>query len=272
MAERRAQQKYLPPDYDPARHGSLNSYHGQHHLRERAKKLDQGILVIRFELPFNIYCDSCNNHFAKGHRYNAEKMDVGQYLSTKIWQFSMKCDVCKGLIVIKTDPQNADYEIVSGARRKIGDLARFQSDDVEDQVIEILSGDRRRRMAEDPIYRAEQLQIDKTLALSRSRQIESLLSLQDRHRDNLAQSQLLRSENRVRAISVPCCLEAVLTEGCLSVCSLRVFKEEAQVGRDSSCRSREQRSLILDRGRQRRGLPSRRCSGSVQQVSSVKGA
>ena len=28
----------------------------QHPLRERAKKLDQGILVIRFEMPFNVFC------------------------------------------------------------------------------------------------------------------------------------------------------------------------------------------------------------------------
>jgi len=28
----------------------------QHPLRERAKKMDQGILVIRFEMPFNVFC------------------------------------------------------------------------------------------------------------------------------------------------------------------------------------------------------------------------
>lgn len=28
--------------------GSLNKFHGQHALRERARKLDQGILIIRY--------------------------------------------------------------------------------------------------------------------------------------------------------------------------------------------------------------------------------
>ena len=28
--------------------GGLNKFHGQHALRERARKLDQGILIIRF--------------------------------------------------------------------------------------------------------------------------------------------------------------------------------------------------------------------------------
>ena len=30
--------------------GSLDRYHGQHPLRERARKLGQGILIIRFVL------------------------------------------------------------------------------------------------------------------------------------------------------------------------------------------------------------------------------
>lgn len=31
----------------PLQHGSLNRYHGTHPLRERARKLSQGILIIR---------------------------------------------------------------------------------------------------------------------------------------------------------------------------------------------------------------------------------
>uniref|UniRef100_A0A8C2SMS7 Probable splicing factor YJU2B n=1 Tax=Coturnix japonica TaxID=93934 RepID=A0A8C2SMS7_COTJA len=58
--------KYYPPDFDPAKHGSLNRYHGSHPLRERARKLSQGILVIRFEMPFNIWCDGCKNHIGMG--------------------------------------------------------------------------------------------------------------------------------------------------------------------------------------------------------------
>ena len=39
--------KYYPPDWDPSK-GSVNKYVGQHPLRDRAKKLSQGILVIRY--------------------------------------------------------------------------------------------------------------------------------------------------------------------------------------------------------------------------------
>ncbi len=63
-------------DYDPKK-GSLNSQLGQHPLRERARKLkSEGILVIRFEMPFNVWCLHCNAHIGKGVRYNAEKKQV----------------------------------------------------------------------------------------------------------------------------------------------------------------------------------------------------
>ena len=46
QAERKQVNKYYPPDWDP-RKGSANKRVGQHPLRDRAKKLSQGILVIR---------------------------------------------------------------------------------------------------------------------------------------------------------------------------------------------------------------------------------
>ena len=40
------------------------------------------------------------------------------YYTTPIYQFRMKCTMCDNHYVIKTDPKNLDYEIVSGARRQ----------------------------------------------------------------------------------------------------------------------------------------------------------
>ncbi|KAM8878785.1 putative splicing factor YJU2B isoform 1-T4 [Spinachia spinachia] len=118
MGERKGTNKYYPPDFDPAKHGSLNGYHKTHALRERARKLSQGILIIRFEMPYNIWCDGCKNHVGMGVRYNAEKKKVGNYYTTPIYRFRMKCHLCVNYIEMQTDPATCDYVIVSGANRK----------------------------------------------------------------------------------------------------------------------------------------------------------
>ncbi|KAF8440291.1 DUF572-domain-containing protein [Boletus edulis BED1] len=110
--------KYYPPDYDGEKHKSLNAYRGKHALGDRARKLDKGILITRFELPFNIWCGTCNNHIGMGVRYNAEKKKIGAYFSTPIYSFRCKCHLCDGWFEIQTDPKNTRYVVVSGARQK----------------------------------------------------------------------------------------------------------------------------------------------------------
>ncbi|EJD06619.1 DUF572-domain-containing protein [Fomitiporia mediterranea MF3/22] len=110
--------KYYPPDYDPSKHTSLNAYRGKHALGDRARKLDKGILITRFELPFNIWCNGCNNHIGMGVRYNAEKKKIGNYYSTPIFSFRCKCHLCVNWFTIETDPKNTQYIVTSGARKK----------------------------------------------------------------------------------------------------------------------------------------------------------
>ena len=66
MGERKGTNKYYPPDFDPKKHASLDAYHGTHALRERANKLHMGILIIRFEMPYNIWCEGCGQHVGMG--------------------------------------------------------------------------------------------------------------------------------------------------------------------------------------------------------------
>ncbi|GAA5892508.1 hypothetical protein JCM8208_005839 [Rhodotorula glutinis] len=110
--------RYYPPAYDPDKHSTLNSYHGKHALGKRAHKADQGILVVRFELPYNIWCGTCKAHIGQGVRYNAEKSKVGMYHSTPILAFRFKCHLCQGRIEIRTDPQNTRYVVTEGAKQK----------------------------------------------------------------------------------------------------------------------------------------------------------
>ena len=55
-------------------------------------------------MPYNIWCDGCQEPIAMGVRYNAEKSKVGNYYTTPIYQFRMKCHLCHMYFVIKTDP------------------------------------------------------------------------------------------------------------------------------------------------------------------------
>ena len=59
----------------------------------------------RFEMPYNIWCGGCNSHIGMGVRYNAEKSKVGNYYTTPIYKFRMKCHLCDNHFEIQTDPK-----------------------------------------------------------------------------------------------------------------------------------------------------------------------
>lgn len=96
---------------------------GGHHLGKRAKKLkSDGILVVRFEMPFHVTCMGCGKTIAKGVRFNAEKKKVGAYYSTSIYSFQMRAPCCSCVIEIRTDPKNTDYSVITGAKRKVSTI------------------------------------------------------------------------------------------------------------------------------------------------------
>ncbi|OBZ72678.1 hypothetical protein A0H81_07498 [Grifola frondosa] len=109
--------KYYPPDYDGEKHGSLNAYRGKHALGDRARKIDQGILIVRFELPFNIWCGTCNNHIGMGVRYNAEKKKIGNYYSTPYTRFAANA-TCAMAGSRSRQTRRTRYVVTSGARQK----------------------------------------------------------------------------------------------------------------------------------------------------------
>ncbi|CAG8454141.1 14346_t:CDS:10 [Rhizophagus irregularis] len=141
--------KYYPPDWTPEK-GSVNKFVGKHPLGDRARKIDQGILIVRFELPFNIWCEGCGNHVGKGVRYNAEKKKIGKYFSTPIFSFRMKCHLCDNWIEIHTDPKNAEYLVVSGARKKV---ETWEPEDSE--VIKLKDDDEAKKMVDNALYKLE---------------------------------------------------------------------------------------------------------------------
>ncbi|XP_057698910.1 probable splicing factor YJU2B isoform X2 [Corythoichthys intestinalis] len=171
MGERKGTNKYYPPDFDPAKHGSLNGYHKTHALRERARKLSQGILIIRFEMPYNIWCDGCKNHIGMGVRYNAEKKKVGNYFTTPIYRFRMKCHLCVNYIEMQTDPAACDYVIVSGASRK-----EERWDMADNEQILTTEREEKEKLETDAMFKLDHGGKDKEKLI---KALPSLLELQD---------------------------------------------------------------------------------------------
>lgn len=191
MGERKGQQKYYPPDWRPE-HGSLDKFYGTHPLRDRARKLDRGILIIRFEMPFNIWCDGCNNHIGMGVRYNAEKTKVGMYYSTPIYKFSMKCVYCPSIIQIQTDPKNCDYTVMSGARRQNN---RWKAEDAEQ--IEAVEYNEKQRLRNDAMFNLDYGHKDKTKAAKEIPTLAELYHIQsDNWKDCYTANSLLRKKFR----------------------------------------------------------------------------
>jgi coiled-coil domain-containing protein 130 len=190
MGERRATNKYYPPEWDPSK-GSLNEFRGHHALGVRAKKLHEGVLVVRFEMPFNVWCLGCSQHIGKGVRYNAEKRRVGHYLSTPIWEFSMRCRLCGARMVIRTDPQHAGFALVSGLRQKVETYSAADAG-----VVELQSDAEKERLARDPFFRLERSELDKASAAAAAAQIEGIARIRQRMADDFGASRILRKRLR----------------------------------------------------------------------------
>lgn len=195
MGERKGTNLYYPPDYDP-RAGGLNKFLGTHALRERARKLHMGILIIRFEMPYNIWCNGCGNHIGMGVRYNAEKKKIGMYYSTPLYQFRMKCHLCDNHFEIKTDPANLDYVIVSGARRQENRWDPKQNEQVVPETKEVSC-----RLYDDAMYKLEHGIEDKKVAKSRDTALEDAIALnesvwKDDYSSNCAVRALFREKKK----------------------------------------------------------------------------
>jgi hypothetical protein len=98
MGERKVLNKYIPPDFDPAK-------------VPRGKRPADGQIKVRMMLPMSICCQTCGNFISKGTKFNSRKEDAkGEtYLGLRIFRFYFRCPRCSGEIAMKTDPERSDY-------------------------------------------------------------------------------------------------------------------------------------------------------------------
>ena len=179
--------------------GSVNNYWGESWRNGSATVngragAAKGIIIIRFEMPWNVWCTGCKNHIGRGVRYNAEKNKAGKFYTTTIWEFTMKCHLCPGVIKIETDPKNDDYKITQGATRHV---TAFDPKNAETQIL--MSDSDKRRLAADPMYKLEHGEADKQKAKKSRSSLVSLLAMQtSRTTDFYDQNAALRSKFRVK--------------------------------------------------------------------------
>ncbi|TAQ89362.1 hypothetical protein B7494_g2353 [Chlorociboria aeruginascens] len=183
--------RYVPPEKEGIESG--NQIHGKHALGARANKISQGILTVRFEMPYPIWCTTCPKPtiIGQGVRFNAEKKKVGNYFSSPIFSFRMKHVACGGWIEIRTDPKNTAYVVTEGARKR--DLGE---DKVEEGDIRILTEEEREARRDNAFAALEGKVEDKKRLEHNKRRLEELQELSEQWEDPYERNQKLRKTFR----------------------------------------------------------------------------
>ncbi|KAI9826589.1 MAG: hypothetical protein M1832_006185 [Thelocarpon impressellum] len=190
--------RYVPPEHEGTT--SANKLAGKNALGARARKSSQGILTVRFEMPFPIWCTSCPKPtiIGQGVRFNAEKKKVGNYYTTPIYSFRMKHNVCGSAIEIRTDPANTAYVVTEGAKKR---------DTGEDKILEgeipVKTEEERERIRNDAFATLEGKVEDKRRALTESTRVEELRERSERdwadpYADNKRLRRAFRASRKVR--------------------------------------------------------------------------
>jgi len=192
--------RYVPPDLEGT--VSFNQASGKGHaLGNRARKLQtEGILTVRFECPFAIWCTHCSPEqiIGQGVRFNAEKKKVGNYFSTPIWSFRFKHTLCGGAIEVRTDPKNAEYLVVEGGRRRDTGVDKVLDGEIEITRRVLSEEDKERFEKEGGFGALEKKVVDKTAFDSQRARLDGLLKESERHwADPYEKSRKLRAEFRV---------------------------------------------------------------------------
>ncbi|AAS50794.1 ABR024Cp [Eremothecium gossypii ATCC 10895] len=139
MSERKAINKYYPPDYDPEQ--------AERQVRQLSKKLKtmhRDTVGIRLMTPFSMRCLKCSEYIPKFRKFNGKKELLPErYLDTiKIYRLSIRCPRCNSTISFRTDPNRGDYTMEAGGERNyVRDDARsphIKPDETTDETLQRL--------------------------------------------------------------------------------------------------------------------------------------
>lgn len=188
--------RYVPPDLEGTTSG--NKLNKKHPLGHRASKLaSHGILTVRFEMPFPIWCAHCPKPtiIGQGVRFNAEKKRAGSYYTTPVWSFRFRHADCGGWIEMRTDPKNTAYVVVEGATKR---------DTGEDKILPgegenaIMTDEEREALRKNAFASLEKTIADRERLKLATERIDDLTDLSKKYWDDpYTQNQKLRKAFRV---------------------------------------------------------------------------
>ena len=126
LAATQADGYYLPVEYFESgayKTKSKNQFHGSKGHNQYLTKN-----IVRFELPYDGFCQGCGAHVSKGTRFNSRKAKAGNYFSTTIWEFNMKCRACSSHeFVIRTNPSGQSFEFVQGIHQHVQEFDTIEA-------------------------------------------------------------------------------------------------------------------------------------------------
>lgn len=129
MSERKAINKYYPPDWDPEK------------VPEK-KKVSPNAQKVRLMVPFSMKCLQCTEYIPARRKFNARKeITAEKYMGIKIIRFHIKCPRCNNALLFQTDPKLAGFIPVSGVSRNYESLSTqevIKPMETEDEILERL--------------------------------------------------------------------------------------------------------------------------------------
>ncbi|CUS20631.1 LAQU0S01e11056g1_1 [Lachancea quebecensis] len=185
MSERKAINKYYPPNFNP-----LEAEEAARKLSKKLKTMNRDVITIRLMTPFSMRCLKCSEFIPKSRKFNGKKELLPEkYLDTiKQYRLSIKCPRCNNMIAFRTDPKNGDYAM------EIGGVKNF----VEEKSGEKLPGNETLDETLERLERQQQQENNETKGdgpEDKVEKIEKRLAKMQKEQQDYEELEALRREN-----------------------------------------------------------------------------